>query len=436
MSNNNNVNNKTSNTRNPYYCATSDNSNGTQMQGTNTAANHTAAFRLGQHNPFILHQDTAHNFDHASSGASNNDSAFLQESVETMVALQERRRELEHAMMSFPGHQLGHHTFNLLQHPIAAGVGLASLGAHNAFSSSNNHPNQFAQYLAQQQVVANQRKTHELAAMRSAALARTGILPQTLVPSYHMFRQQHGMQHLPGSLIHETSSGPGANGSEHLVTNNGKHRLHSYRALMSTLVSRLICLFSQGVNLFQNVSSNGSSPPSNSPNTQNASDLPAVQPILVRDKLRYFNNGVEVEASGKPLPATTSDSVDDEVKAYAEGNQELTEFINLLLSAVPEIKHILARFLSSLNKMPHTQESNKQKLALVICMALEELNSIDKDVLDSIDPQCSDLASRVVRCIYGTFLSRRTLATYYQFNLFSMVFDAYIDRDRKLQEGA
>lgn len=231
--NNNNVNNKTSNTRNPYYCATSDNSNGTQMQGTNTAANHTAAFRLGQHNPFILHQDTAHNFDHASSGASNNDSAFLQESVETMVALQERRRELEHAMMSFPGHQLGHHTFNLLQHPIAAGVGLASLGAHNAFSSSNNHPNQFAQYLAQQQVVANQRKTHELAAMRSAALARTGILPQTLVPSYHMFRQQHGMQHLPGSLLHETSSGPGANGSEHLVTNNGKHRLHSYRALMS-----------------------------------------------------------------------------------------------------------------------------------------------------------------------------------------------------------
>ena len=184
------------------------------------------------------------------------------------------------------------------------------------------------------------------------------------------------------------------------------------------------------------MSSNGSSPPSNSPNTQNASDLPAVQPILVRDKLRYFNNGVEVEASGKPIPATTADSVDDEVKAYAEGNQELTEFINLLLSAVPEIKHILARFLSSLNKMPHTEESNKQKLALVICMALEELNSIDKDVLDSIDPQCSDLATRVVWSISGKILSRRTLATYYQFNLLSMVFDAYIDRDRKLQEGA
>jgi len=151
--------------------------------------------------------------------------------------------------------------------------------------------------------------------------------------------------------------------------------------------------------MFQNVSSKGSSPLSDNPNTQDASDLPAVQTILVRDKLRYFNNGVEVEANGKPIPTSTAGSIDDEVKAHAEGDKKLTEFIDLLLRFVPEIKHILARFLSSLNKTPHAEESHKKKLALVISMALEELTSIDKDVLDSIDPQCSDLATRVVRCI-------------------------------------
>lgn len=186
--------------------------------------------------------------------------------------------------------------------------------------------------------------------------------------------------------------------------------------------------------MFQNVSSKGSSPLSDNPNTQDASDLPAVQTILVRDKLRYFNNGVEVEANGKPIPTSTAGSIDDEVKAHAEGDKKLTEFIDLLLRFVPEIKHILARFLSSLNKTPHADESHKKKLALVISMALEELTSIDKDVLDSIDPQCSDLATRVVRCISGKFLhSRRSdiLPSQLKFNGVQCFFDIEIEDFKK-----
>ena len=131
--------------------------------------------------------------------------------------------------------------------------------------------------------------------------------------------------------------------------------------------------------------------------------------ILVKDKLRYFNNGIEVDASGKRIEQ--SQSVQgatfppiDKVKAHInDTDKEMSAFVDLVLTNVPEMTHIMAGFLSSTKEMHPTEseESRKRRLSRVVEMSLAELNSIDQNDLMSIDPKCSDLASRVIKCIAG-----------------------------------
>lgn len=125
-----------------------------------------------------------------------------------------------------------------------------------------------------------------------------------------------------------------------------------------------------------------------------------MQAILVRDKLRYFNNGIEVDASGRPIPmqnptSLTADSVIANLKA-SNDDKATSQFVELVLSQVPEMSHIMAGFLKRTSA-----GSPRQNLSVIIDMALAELNSIDQEDLNSIDPKCSDLASRVMKCISG-----------------------------------
>ena len=128
-----------------------------------------------------------------------------------------------------------------------------------------------------------------------------------------------------------------------------------------------------------------------------------MQAILVRDKLRYFNNGVEVDTSGRPIPVQNQKA--DLSFAGLDDDKPLSNFVDLVLSNVPEMSHIMAQFLSSLKKKEkaESKDSPGQHLSSVISMALSELNSIDQNDLNSIDPKCSDLASRVVKCISGEY---------------------------------
>lgn len=128
-----------------------------------------------------------------------------------------------------------------------------------------------------------------------------------------------------------------------------------------------------------------------------------MQAILVRDKLRYFNNGIEVDASGRPIPmqnptSLTADSVIANLKA-SNDDKATSQFVELVLSQVPEMSHIMAGFLTSVKRT--SAGSPRQNLSVIIDMALAELNSIDQEDLNSIDPKCSDLASRVMKCISG-----------------------------------
>lgn len=140
-------------------------------------------------------------------------------------------------------------------------------------------------------------------------------------------------------------------------------------------------------------------------NSVNASS-PNLQKILVRDKLRYFNNGIEVDANGKPVEYSTASALTppmDKIKCLVKDDTEMSAFVDLVLTNTPEMTHIMAGFLVKVKEMhpAESNESHKQRLAGVVEMSLAELNSIDKNDLISIDPKCSDLASRVIKCIAG-----------------------------------
>jgi hypothetical protein len=93
------------------------------------------------------------------------------------------------------------------------------------------------------------------------------------------------------------------------------------------------------------------------------------------------------------------------VQAHLSNNNDenLSVFVGLVLAHVPEMSHIMTGFLSSVKEMH--PKSPAKRLSCVIDMAMDELNSIDQNDLMSIDPKCSDLASRVIACVNGEHTS-------------------------------
>jgi hypothetical protein len=112
--------------------------------------------------------------------------------------------------------------------------------------------------------------------------------------------------------------------------------------------------------------------------------------------------------NGKPLkeqkqPVSAIKGSISKVQAHLgdDNGENLSVFVGLVLSHVPEMSHIMAGFLSSVKKA-HPNSPDK-RLSSVIDMAMAELNSIDQNDLMAIDPKCSDLASRVVACVNGKY---------------------------------
>jgi hypothetical protein len=114
-----------------------------------------------------------------------------------------------------------------------------------------------------------------------------------------------------------------------------------------------------------------------------------------------------VDASGKPLKEKKQpvSPIKGSIKAHLSNNNDenLSVFVGLVLAHVPEMSHIMTGFLSSVKEMH--PKSPAKRLSCVIDMAMDELNSIDQNDLMSIDPKCSDLASRVIACVNGEHTS-------------------------------
>ena len=128
-------------------------------------------------------------------------------------------------------------------------------------------------------------------------------------------------------------------------------------------------------------------------------------------QLRYFNNGIEVDINGRPVSSqhaqnassAATGSSNPTAQAPAEDSKKMSQFVELVLSLVPEMSHIMTGFVSSVNMKREAGIAGplNEDLHTVVDMALAELKSIDDKVLESIDPKTSDFASRIVRCISG-----------------------------------
>jgi hypothetical protein len=171
------------------------------------------------------------------------------------------------------------------------------------------------------------------------------------------------------------------------------------------------------------VTSNASSPAANAnaasaaPATHQGGSPPTMHSM--QERLRYFNNGTEVDINGIPVPPHNMKNRipmtilpgDANADACIGDNEMISQFVQLVLSRVPEMSHIMTGFLSSLDvrRRAGAEGLLRQDVLCVIDMALTELTSIDEHVLQSIDPKCSDFASRVIQCISGERILIRSL---------------------------
>jgi hypothetical protein len=145
------------------------------------------------------------------------DDSFRTESIEGIVALQEKRRREMEQMMGLPGRQLGEQTFNLLhpQNRTLALAGMPSSAAHqyDAFSAigRNFGPTDFAsaryhnmqRQLVEQEAFANQQNNHQLAALQNQALFGAAGMHPTWNHSNQHYQMLQRQQQLELMRMHQ-----------------------------------------------------------------------------------------------------------------------------------------------------------------------------------------------------------------------------------------
>eukprot|EP00804_Cyclotella_cryptica_P003342 CCRYP_012837-RE/>CCRYP_012837-RE protein AED:0.30 eAED:0.30 QI:969/0.75/0.8/1/0.5/0.4/5/88/773 len=380
------------------------------------------------HSQMMEAELVARSDDNATAGTGIDDS-FRTESIERIVALQEQRRRQAELMIGLPGHQLGQWTFNMLhQHNQSLSLsGLASSGAAPQWPASpfeqgfvfanrsNIEPNgmvhgqgghivSVGQGRFNEQPPPNEQRNNEQSAIRNQALIREAALEQNRSqllsgfnrPNQYSRNLSQQQQHLERLMRLQQ-----LNDDQQMTT----PQFHGSNAFATNVLSQ----FQGGGNVMSNSSSPSANGNAVSTVRVTRGNPPTVNSIQAR--LRYFNNGTEVDINGNPVlssaeknrtPATALPG-DTNGDACIGDNGIMSQFVQLVLSRVPEMSHIMTGFLSSLDMRRRAGAGGalRQDVLSVIDMALTELTSIDEHVLQSIDPKCSDFASRVVQCIYA-----------------------------------